>query len=100
MMETSYLGAGLLAKECYARYFGEVQGVGFRYTTHQLALELGLTGFVMNCSNGRVEALFQGKTDDIMAVLEGLQNRFSLSEQILDWRPETKLLRDFSIRRY
>lgn len=34
--------------------FGLVQGVGFRYTTKQLADSMGVKGIVMNRSNGSV----------------------------------------------
>ncbi len=34
--------------------YGRVQGVGFRYYTHKKALELGITGYVMNRPDGSV----------------------------------------------
>lgn len=42
-------------------FYGRVQGVGFRFTTYQLAKQLGLTGWVCNLPNGAVEACFQGQ---------------------------------------
>jgi acylphosphatase len=46
-----------------ARVFvqGRVQGVFFRDSTRLRALELGLTGFARNLSDGRVEAVFEGE---------------------------------------
>lgn len=42
----------LIAKKIIVR--GRVQGVGFRFTTTQLARELGVTGTVWNASDGSV----------------------------------------------
>jgi len=39
---------------------GGVQGVGFRYFTSRLANRLGLTGWVRNLPDGRVEVLADG----------------------------------------
>ncbi|MFP6583431.1 MAG: acylphosphatase [Candidatus Hydrogenedentota bacterium] len=39
---------------------GRVQGVGFRQATCSEASRLGITGWVRNRSDGRVEALFCG----------------------------------------
>ena len=42
------------------RVEGRVQGVGFRYATQRRARSLGLAGWVRNCSDGSVEAVFEG----------------------------------------
>ena len=44
---------------------GKVQGVFFRSFTEDVAHSMGLKGWVKNCSDGKVEAVFEGKKDDI-----------------------------------
>ncbi len=41
---------------------GLVQGVGFRYFTLDEALQTGVTGWVRNCPDGRVEIEAQGES--------------------------------------
>jgi acylphosphatase len=48
---------------------GWVQGVGFRAWTEYTALERGLQGWVRNCRDGAVEALFVGPPDAVAAMI-------------------------------
>ena len=57
-------------------YFsGCVQGVGFRYRSVYLARPLGLTGWVKNLWDGRVEMEVQGKSVEIERFLAQLQQQ-------------------------
>jgi acylphosphatase len=49
---------------------GRVQGVFFRARTRETAQSLKLTGWVRNLYDGRVEAVFEGKDEDIEAMME------------------------------
>ena len=49
---------------------GRVQGIGYRYATQTEAIRLGLTGWVRNLPDGRVEAFFEGPRDGIESMLE------------------------------
>ena len=44
---------------------GEVQGVFFRDSTREKAQQLGLSGWVKNLPDGRVEALFEGPSKEV-----------------------------------
>ena len=49
---------------------GSVQGVFFRDTTRRKAESRGVRGWVRNCSDGSVEALFEGEADAVESMLE------------------------------
>ena len=44
---------------------GNVQGVFFRGSTRQKADQLGLTGWVANLPDGKVEAVFEGPSEQV-----------------------------------
>lgn len=44
---------------------GRVQGVGFRYFTEDLAQREGVSGFVRNLPDGRVEAVVEGDVESV-----------------------------------
>ena len=47
-------------KQAHVFYSGIVQGVGFRFFVHHTAAALGLSGWVRNLRDGRVEILVEG----------------------------------------
>lgn len=49
---------------------GRVQGVGFRAWTAGNASKRGLAGWVRNCADGSVEAVFQGSKDTVEAMID------------------------------
>ncbi len=46
-------------------YEGHVQGVGFRYTTKQIAMGFDVVGWVRNLADGRVELQVEGDEDEV-----------------------------------
>jgi acylphosphatase len=49
---------------------GDVQGVFFRSSTEDVALDADVTGWVRNLDDGRVEAELQGDPDAVERVVE------------------------------
>lgn len=52
---------------------GRVQGVGFRYFVYEHASPLGLTGWVRNLRDGRVEVVAEGSAEALETLLVDLQ---------------------------
>jgi len=59
-----------MIKSIHAIFEGRVQGVWFRAWTVEKATALGLSGWVRNCSNGTVEAIFSGPEDKVDEMLK------------------------------
>ncbi len=55
------------------RVSGRVQGVFFRASCKKKADELGLVGWVRNCSNGDVEGVARGRDDQLAQFRAWLQ---------------------------
>lgn len=49
---------------------GQVQGVAFRYTAIRQARSLGVTGWVKNLHDGRVELLLEGEDSTVRQMVE------------------------------
>lgn len=53
---------------------GRVQGVGFRYFVTHRAAELGISGFVRNTPDGRVEVRAEGTKSALEALEQAVQS--------------------------
>jgi acylphosphatase len=58
---------------------GRVQGVAYRFFAEKYAGRLGITGWVRNLADGRVEVLAEGTSHQIEAFLERLREGPSLA---------------------
>lgn len=61
-------------KRLHIFYSGRVQGVGFRYTAQETAQRLGLTGWVRNRRDRRVEVVAEGDEKTLHAFLLAMKN--------------------------
>jgi acylphosphatase len=59
---------------------GFVQGVGYRRFVRHHALKLGLTGWVKNLPDNRVEAIFQGSREKMEEIIKICKKGPFLSE--------------------
>ena len=57
------------------RFFGRVQGVGFRYTACRTASGFAVVGYVRNLSDGSVECVVEGEKAEIDAFVDALSDR-------------------------
>ena len=83
-------------------FYGDVQGVGFRYHAKYGAQGLGLTGWVKNCCDGSVEMEVQGWEEDIDKLIQLLhQDRYIRIQRIeAKFLPLREEERGFQIRGY
>lgn len=58
-------------------YTGQVQGVGFRYTTRRMAANFAVTGYVRNQPDGSVEVVAEGDQGEVDRFLEALGQRMA-----------------------
>ncbi|MFQ5657362.1 MAG: acylphosphatase [Candidatus Methylomirabilales bacterium] len=84
-----------------ARVIGRVQGVGFRYFTERVAEGMGVSGYVMNCSDGSVEVIAEGESETLKELLRLLKEgprgaRVEMVEET--WGPYTGRFTSFSVR--
>ena len=83
------------------KILGIVQGVFYRASTQNKAHELNLSGWVRNCDDGSVEALFQGDKEQVDEIIEwckiGPDRAVVDSIQVLSRKDCTNLKEGFNI---
>lgn len=60
-------------KRLTAYFEGRVQGVGFRFTTRNVAADFDVTGFVRNLPDGRVELVAEGEDEELDRLLTAVE---------------------------
>ncbi len=59
------------------RFFGRVQGVGFRYTACRTARDCEVAGYVRNMPDGSVECVVEGESAEVEAFVAALSERMA-----------------------
>lgn len=83
-----------------ALFTGRVQGVGFRYTTRNIALQYDVRGYVRNLPNGGVELVMEGPDEEMDAVVEDVKRKMTgfIRNLTLQTAPATGEFEHFAIR--
>ncbi len=79
---------------------GRVQGIFFRENTRQKAMELGITGWVKNLPDGRVEAVFEGEKENVEKMLAWAKKGPPLAKvenTEIEWQKPQNEFPDFEI---
>ena len=79
---------------------GRVQGVGFRWAVARAAETRGVAGWVRNCPDGTVEAVFEGEPDAIGSLVRFSEEgpRGAEVERVEVAEEEPQGLSGFSVR--
>jgi acylphosphatase len=83
-------------------YSGNVQGVGFRYTTKTVAAGFELTGTVCNLPDGRVELVAEGARAELEAFRAAIRDSGLsglIRDEIVAWGDAQNELHGFEIVR-
>jgi acylphosphatase len=86
----------------HLKIHGRVQGVYYRASTVQKAQKLGLTGWVINCPDGSVEAVAEGarqKLDELIAWCRQGPTGARVASVDVDWEEPENNFYGFNIRR-
>ena len=79
---------------------GLVQGVGYRQFVRSMARKNYVTGWVKNLSNGQVEAVLQGREQDIKKVITACEKGPVIAEVkdvAIEWEEGKTIFKDFVI---
>lgn len=87
-------------KRIHVYYSGNVQGVGFRFTSEDVGMSLGLNGWVRNLEDGRVEVVCEGAEKALKEFLGKMDDIFGryIRNADVKWEDPTGEFSGFDIR--
>ena len=80
---------------------GIVQGVGYRWSCNREARSVGLTGWVRNLPDGRVEAVLQGTREQVERMIKWCYrgpSEAQVSDLAVSYEDALEDFKDFGIR--
>ena len=86
---------------CHIFVSGRVQGVFFRATTKEMAEIIGVTGWVRNTENGKVEVMVEGEKEKVEQLIKWLRKGPPLAkvEKLdIEWQQYKGEFEDFKIK--
>jgi acylphosphatase len=89
-------------KRAHVYVSGRVQGVFFRANTRKQAQRRGLTGWVRNLTDGRVEAIFEGPEEDVREIVQRCHDgspSARVDDVAVTWSEPTAEFDGFEVRR-
>jgi acylphosphatase len=96
------MGTAAAETRVHLKISGRVQGVYYRASTLQEAHKLGLTGWVMNCPGGAVEAVAEGakhKLEEFIAWCRQGPDGARVTQVDVRWETAQNNFHGFSIKR-
>jgi acylphosphatase len=89
-----------MPKRVHVFYSGKVQGVGFRFTTLEIARDVGVAGWVKNLPDGRVEVAAEADEPVLNNFLSRIQQdlQYYIRRADVSWQQPAQGLSDFTIK--
>ena len=93
-------GIDVAEERIRVRAHGRVQGVFFRDSVRREAVRRGVAGWARNCGDGTAEAVFEGRAEDVAAMVEYVRRGPGHAEvsSVEESREELEGLSGFHVR--
>jgi len=91
----------IVARRLVASFDGRVQGVGFRFTTVEIARNYPVTGYVQNMMDGSLRLVVEGSEADINRFMVAIRSSHVfryVTRENLDWQDPRGDMSTFEVR--